>query len=222
MVQLPPGRIEETRRGGADVLQIMVRDLVASEGDGYIRIERRPDAGLPRIGYMVFRNGQPSMALHESDIDRTAIEAALASGLLEPAGEQLWLVGEGDAPAEEPVLADDAPDLFHRVVAAVAEATGDSQREVIRKVNRGQKTHYGIRPATEALLLAADAGVDVAPFLDEALGNHRAAVVADLEARLLVGRIGRPEEAAAAVIFMMETGYVTGSCLTIDGGGSLI
>ena len=64
--------------------------------------------------------------------------------------------------------ADDAPDLFHRVVAAVAEATGDSQREVIRKVNRGQKAHYGIRPATEALLLAADAGVDVAPFLDEA------------------------------------------------------
>ena len=112
-----------------------------------------------------------------------AIEAALASGLLEPAGEQLRLVGEGDAPAEEPAPEpavatspaaytipppDDAPDLFHRVVAAVAEATGDSQREVIRKVNRGQKAHYGIRPATEALLLAAAAGVDVAPFLDEA------------------------------------------------------
>ena len=103
-----------------------------------------------------------------------AIEAALASGLLEPAGEQLRLVGGGDALAEEPAPAvappppDDAPDLFHRVVAAVAEATGDSQREVIRKVNRGQKAHYGIRPATEALLLAAAAGVDVAPFLDEA------------------------------------------------------
>ncbi len=92
-----------------------------------------------------------------------AIEAALASGLLEPVGEQLRFVGEDDAPAEEP-----APDLFHRVVAAVAEATGDSQREVIRKVNRGQKAHYGIRPVTEALLLAAAAGVDVAPFLDEA------------------------------------------------------
>jgi len=91
----------------------------------------------------------------------SAIEAALASGLLEPAGEQLRL-------AVAPPPPDDAPDLFHRVVAAVAEATGDSQREVIRKVNRGQKAHYGIRPATEALLLAADAGVDVAPFLDEA------------------------------------------------------
>ena len=106
----------------------------------------------------------------------SAIEAALASGLLGPAGEQLRVVGEGDAPDEEPAPGpavappppNDAPDLFHRVVAAVAEATGDSQREVIRKVNRGQKAHYGIRPATEALLLAAAAGVDVAPFLDEA------------------------------------------------------
>ena len=69
---------------------------------------------------------------------------------------------------------------------------------------------------------ALRAGFFDTPFLDEVLGDQRAAVVADLEARLLVGRIGRPEEAAAAVIFMMETGYVTGSCLTIDGGGSLI
>jgi len=68
---------------------------------------------------------------------------------------------------------------------------------------------------------ALHAGFFDTPFLDEALGDQRAAIVADLESRLLVGRIGRPEEAAAAVVFMMETGYVTGSCLTIDGGGSL-
>lgn len=68
---------------------------------------------------------------------------------------------------------------------------------------------------------ALRAGFFDTPFLVEVLGNQRAAVVADLERRLLVGRIGRPEEAAAAVVFMMETEYVTGSCLTIDGGGSL-
>ncbi len=68
---------------------------------------------------------------------------------------------------------------------------------------------------------ALRAGFFDTPFLEEALGDQRAAIVADLEARLPVGRIGRPEEAAAAVIFMMETAYVTGSCLTIDGGGSL-
>jgi NAD(P)-dependent dehydrogenase (short-subunit alcohol dehydrogenase family) len=69
---------------------------------------------------------------------------------------------------------------------------------------------------------ALRAGFFDTPFLSEALGDQREAVVADLESRLLVGRIGRPAEAAAAVIFLMETGYVTGSCLTIDGGGSLV
>jgi len=69
---------------------------------------------------------------------------------------------------------------------------------------------------------ALRAGFFDTPFLDEALGDQRASIVSDLEKRLLVGRIGDPQEAAAAVIFLMETGYVTGTCLTIDGGGSLI
>ena len=99
-----------------------------------------------------------------------AIDAALASGLLAQTGEQLRLAGEAGSDVETPTTesAVDVPDLFHRVVATVVEATGETQREVIRSVNRRQKEHYGIRPETEALLLAADAGVDVAPFLDEA------------------------------------------------------
>ena len=68
---------------------------------------------------------------------------------------------------------------------------------------------------------ALRAGYFDTPFLDAALGDQRATVIADVEAQLLVGRIGRPEEAAAAVLFLMENGYVTGSCLTIDGGGAL-
>ena len=99
-----------------------------------------------------------------------AIDAALASGLLAQAGEQLRLAGEAGSDVETPATesAVDVPDLFHRVVAIVVEATGETQREVIRRVNQRQKEHYGIRPETEVLLLAADAGVDVAPFLDEA------------------------------------------------------
>ena len=99
-----------------------------------------------------------------------AIDAALVNGLLAQEGEQLRLIREVGSDVEthatESVL--DVPDLFHRVVAVVVEATGKTQREVIRKVNRRQKENYGIRPETEALLLAADAGVDVTPFLDEA------------------------------------------------------
>ncbi len=68
---------------------------------------------------------------------------------------------------------------------------------------------------------ALRAGFYDTPFLDEALGNQRAEVVAALSERLPVGRIGRPEEAAHAVIFLMENAYVTGTCLVVDGGGSL-
>ena len=98
------------------------------------------------------------------------IDTALASGMLTQVGEQLQLVGEArnnvkTLTTESTV---NVPDLFHRIVAVVVEATGETQREVIRMVNRRQKENYGIRSETEALLLAADAGIDVTPFLDEA------------------------------------------------------
>jgi NAD(P)-dependent dehydrogenase (short-subunit alcohol dehydrogenase family) len=37
-----------------------------------------------------------------------------------------------------------------------------------------------------------------------------------------VGRVGRPEDIANAAIFLMENGFVSGTVLQIDGGGSLI
>ncbi|MDC0056286.1 DUF835 domain-containing protein [Deltaproteobacteria bacterium] len=77
MVELPSGNIEETRRGGPDVLQVMVQDLVSSSADGYIRSERKPESSLPRIGYLVFREGQPAMALHEGEIIRLGLDALM-------------------------------------------------------------------------------------------------------------------------------------------------
>jgi len=77
MVELPSGSIEETRRGGPDVLQVMVQDIVTSSADGYIRSERRPESGLPRIGYLVFREGQPAIALHEGEIMRLGLDALM-------------------------------------------------------------------------------------------------------------------------------------------------
>ncbi len=58
------------------------------------------------------------------------------------------------------------------------------------------------------------------PFLDT-LGDRRNAVIAEYSERLLVGRVGRAEDVADAVLFLMKNGYVTGITLTIDGGGVL-
>ncbi|HEV3347598.1 MAG TPA: SDR family oxidoreductase, partial [Methylomirabilota bacterium] len=43
-----------------------------------------------------------------------------------------------------------------------------------------------------------------------------------LGAALPVGRVGRPEEVAEGVLFLMCNGFVTGAVLSIDGGGSLV
>ncbi|MSO69834.1 MAG: SDR family oxidoreductase [Alphaproteobacteria bacterium] len=60
------------------------------------------------------------------------------------------------------------------------------------------------------------------PLLDDLLGARRAEVLAAVAAKLPVRRIGRPDEVADAVIFLMKNGYVTGTTLTIDGGGLLV
>jgi NAD(P)-dependent dehydrogenase (short-subunit alcohol dehydrogenase family) len=60
------------------------------------------------------------------------------------------------------------------------------------------------------------------PLLDEVLGTHRAEILAAAAARLPVRRIGKPEDIADAVLFLMKNGYVNGITLTVDGGGLLI
>ena len=60
------------------------------------------------------------------------------------------------------------------------------------------------------------------PLLDELLGAQREKILAAAAARLPVRRIGRPEEIADAVLFLMKNDYVTGITLTIDGGGLLV
>jgi NAD(P)-dependent dehydrogenase (short-subunit alcohol dehydrogenase family) len=54
----------------------------------------------------------------------------------------------------------------------------------------------------------------------DAFGPQREAILA-WGASLPVGRVGRPEEVAGAVLFLMGNGFVTGTVLAIDGGGGL-
>jgi NAD(P)-dependent dehydrogenase (short-subunit alcohol dehydrogenase family) len=60
------------------------------------------------------------------------------------------------------------------------------------------------------------------PLFDELLGDQRETVLANAAASLPVKRIGRPEDIAHAVLFLMQNGYVTGINLAVDGGGLLV
>jgi NAD(P)-dependent dehydrogenase (short-subunit alcohol dehydrogenase family) len=55
----------------------------------------------------------------------------------------------------------------------------------------------------------------------DSFGPQREAILAQATA-LPVGRIGRPDEVAAAVLLLMSNGFVTATVLAIDGGGSLV
>lgn len=49
----------------------------------------------------------------------------------------------------------------------------------------------------------------------------RSALFARTAANLPVGRVGQPEEVAAAFILAMENGFISGSLIDVDGGGLL-
>lgn len=40
--------------------------------------------------------------------------------------------------------------------------------------------------------------------------------------RIPLGRLGEPEEIAETVKFLIESDYITGTCITVDGGVSLV
>jgi NAD(P)-dependent dehydrogenase (short-subunit alcohol dehydrogenase family) len=60
------------------------------------------------------------------------------------------------------------------------------------------------------------------PFLDDILGERKEAILAAAAARLPAKRIGRVEEAADGVLFLMKNEYVTGIALLVDGGYHLV
>lgn len=65
-------------------------------------------------------------------------------------------------------------------------------------------------------------GIIETPLLDGYYGEGREEFLKGLGERLPVGRAGSPEEVAQAAIFLMCNGFVTGTVLQIDGGGSLV
>ena len=66
------------------------------------------------------------------------------------------------------------------------------------------------------------AGVIDTQMLDRVFGKQKDRAIKTIEAKLPVGRIGKPEEIADAVLFLMGNGFITGTTLLIDGGDALV
>lgn len=66
------------------------------------------------------------------------------------------------------------------------------------------------------------AGIVDTPLLEDFYGKLREEILRELESSLPVGRIGRPEDIADGVIFLMGNSFITGTVLYIDGGKLLV
>jgi NAD(P)-dependent dehydrogenase (short-subunit alcohol dehydrogenase family) len=60
------------------------------------------------------------------------------------------------------------------------------------------------------------------PLIDSLLGESAGNVKQMAAQRLPARRIGRPEDIAEAVLFLMKNGFTTGITLTVDGGHTLM
>lgn len=65
-------------------------------------------------------------------------------------------------------------------------------------------------------------GIVETPLLDGFYGEGRDEFLQNLADRLPVGRVGTPADVADAAMFLMGNGFVSGTVLQIDGGGSLV
>ncbi|RUY75943.1 SDR family oxidoreductase, partial [Mesorhizobium sp. M7A.F.Ca.CA.003.01.2.1] len=61
-------------------------------------------------------------------------------------------------------------------------------------------------------------GVIDTPWWDFLAEEQRQALFADYAGRTPVGRIGRAEDVAATIAFLVSNGFMTGQVLTCDGG----
>jgi NAD(P)-dependent dehydrogenase (short-subunit alcohol dehydrogenase family) len=66
------------------------------------------------------------------------------------------------------------------------------------------------------------AGVIDTEMLDKVFGEQRTEIIKTIAEKLPVKRIGKPEEIADAVLFLMGNGFITGATLLVDGGDALV
>jgi NAD(P)-dependent dehydrogenase (short-subunit alcohol dehydrogenase family) len=60
------------------------------------------------------------------------------------------------------------------------------------------------------------------PIWDTFAGDAKAQRLAEMAARLPVGRVGQPADIARAFVALMDNGFTTGSVLHVDGGQRLV
>lgn len=147
-----------------------------------------------------------------SDLEIAAAQRAVASKLLGP----LMLAKYG-----APVLRPGGSITFTSGIAAYRPAARGSVVAAINAALEGLVRALAVELAPIRVNAVSPGWVDT-PIWRFVAGDAKDEMLAAMARRLPVGRVGRPEDIADAICFLMGNGYTTGEVLHVEGGHRLI
>lgn len=181
MVELPRGDTIETRRGGPDVLRTLVYDQFNDNGTGYIRIERIPKAGNPRIGQLIIKDGKALAAIHEQMAIIHSVEA-----LVEIEDDALFL--ETQLTVIKGVDVEMISQLHPEAILQIETKWEDTTSAIEGEHWWQSRKATEIKWAIAAELPDYETVVETPEFIQRAAAIKRAKMQGDLAGELLPGR----------------------------------
>ena len=233
--------------GGASGIGRATVERAAAEGAAVIILDRDGD-GARRLAAALTGAGQKAVAVAADITDDRQVATAVAEGVEALGTIDLLVNNAGAVSAETFETSDPAgwradidlnltgawlvtraalPHLLRRggaivnvatvnALTAVAEPAYSAAKAGLLQLTRQLATEYGPRGVRANAVVP---GSIRTPIWDERLAA-RPRLLDDLAKWYPVGRVGRPEEVAAAILFLAsaEAGFVNGASLVVDGG----